>query len=326
MDKYIACVGDVAVDFIVPYADMKRFMRGTKEGTMEEGPKPEVHRCPGGTSGNTATILSQLGSPTLLCTKITTGSQGKFLQRDLVKYDINTDYCIVDGDDYQIMMAILDDNDRVMFKWQDSSVDRELFRHNEIPDEVALKSDIVHIAGVNVWSGTEQGHELARFAERAKELGCIVSVDLNLRLETFGFSDERRAMYEKIINASDIVFGSDADEFGVFTEIADFETSVKQFNNKFPGKIIVARHGKEDTLLIADDQCSFFPSLDVDVVNKVGAGDSFDAGFLHAYHKGDSLQKCVKTGIACAAYTITHKEAHAAPSITELRILISRQK
>jgi len=43
------------------------------------------------------------------------------------------------------------------------------------------------------------------------------------------------------------------------------------------------------------------PALPVHVVDTVGAGDTFDAGFVYGYLQGWSLDKTLKLGIACGS-------------------------
>ena len=45
--------------------------------------------------------------------------------------------------------------------------------------------------------------------------------------------------------------------------------------------------------------------MSVDAVDPVGAGDSFDAGFLYAYLRGQSLEDCMAAGNAAGALCAT---------------------
>jgi sugar/nucleoside kinase (ribokinase family) len=59
---------------------------------------------------------------------------------------------------------------------------------------------------------------------------------------------------------------------------------------------VVARRGAEMTTRHA---------IPVDVVDAVGAGDSFDAGFLHKYLHGADLGECLEFGNRVAALSLT---------------------
>ena len=58
----------------------------------------------------------------------------------------------------------------------------------------------------------------------------------------------------------------------------------------------IARHGSERTESAAHH---------VDVVDPVGAGDSFDAGFLHEYLQGNNLTNCLAAGNLAGALSTT---------------------
>jgi len=47
------------------------------------------------------------------------------------------------------------------------------------------------------------------------------------------------------------------------------------------------------------------PSIAVDAVDAVGAGDSFDAGFLHEYVRGADLRSCLRAGNLAGAFSTT---------------------
>jgi sugar/nucleoside kinase (ribokinase family) len=43
----------------------------------------------------------------------------------------------------------------------------------------------------------------------------------------------------------------------------------------------------------------------VEAVETTGAGDSFNAGFLHQFTRGKNLQECARFGNACGALAVT---------------------
>lgn len=51
----------------------------------------------------------------------------------------------------------------------------------------------------------------------------------------------------------------------------------------------------------------------MEVVDTVGAGDGFNAGFISAAARGLPLRDCVDWGNATACYTISHKGARTVP-------------
>jgi len=44
-------------------------------------------------------------------------------------------------------------------------------------------------------------------------------------------------------------------------------------------------------------------SMEVQVVDTVGAGDNFDAGFIYGYLNGKSIEECLQLGCICGSYS-----------------------
>jgi sugar/nucleoside kinase (ribokinase family) len=53
------------------------------------------------------------------------------------------------------------------------------------------------------------------------------------------------------------------------------------------------------------DQHWFSGALRLDVVDSVGAGDSFNAGFLHQYLRGSDVETCLAAGNVTGALSTT---------------------
>jgi len=66
-------------------------------------------------------------------------------------------------------------------------------------------------------------------------------------------------------------------------------------------KIVVLKRGADGASLRAKDRTISVPSLPVEVADTVGAGDSFDAGFLYGYLSHWDLEKSLKFAAVCGA-------------------------
>jgi sugar/nucleoside kinase (ribokinase family) len=68
---------------------------------------------------------------------------------------------------------------------------------------------------------------------------------------------------------------------------------------------LVVKLGAKGALAVRDRERLVAPSVDVKVVDTIGAGDSFNAGFLHEYVKGASLKRCLQYGNLAGAFSTT---------------------
>jgi sugar/nucleoside kinase (ribokinase family) len=57
----------------------------------------------------------------------------------------------------------------------------------------------------------------------------------------------------------------------------------------------------EGCITLCEGQLFRQAAFPVEIVDTTGAGDSFNAGFLHAWLKRSSLSECLRLGVACGA-------------------------
>ncbi len=84
---------------------------------------------------------------------------------------------------------------------------------------------------------------------------------------------------------------------------ADLETAVGKLSQSVP--LVVIKLGPKGALAQKGSERFTAASKEVVPVDSVGAGDSFDAGFLHEYLRGSDLEKCLATGNAAGALSTT---------------------
>jgi sugar/nucleoside kinase (ribokinase family) len=68
---------------------------------------------------------------------------------------------------------------------------------------------------------------------------------------------------------------------------------------------LVVKLGAKGAVAVRDQERLVAPAVNVKVVDTIGAGDSFNAGFLHEYVRGGSLKRCLENGNFAGAFSTT---------------------
>jgi 5-dehydro-2-deoxygluconokinase len=69
--------------------------------------------------------------------------------------------------------------------------------------------------------------------------------------------------------------------------------------------LIVKTGSRGAVIYLPDGTVQTVPGFPVEVVNILGAGDAFGAGFIYGFLKGWDLYKCCRMGNACGAHVVT---------------------
>jgi 2-dehydro-3-deoxygluconokinase len=132
---------------------------------------------------------------------------------------------------------------------------------------------------------------------------CTLSFDLNWRPRLWAERDP--AVLRELAAASDIVFVG-ADEAEVVWGV-DTPTAIREFLPE--PRTLVVKQGADGATLFEGETELFQPALKVDVVEPVGAGDAFAAGFLFGTLSGWSPSRRLRSGHLRAASSLrTHHD------------------
>jgi sugar/nucleoside kinase (ribokinase family) len=85
--------------------------------------------------------------------------------------------------------------------------------------------------------------------------------------------------------------------------VNDLETAVKKLATMVP--LVVVKCGREGAMAQRGTERMVSPAAKVEAVDAVGAGDSFDAGFLNRYVQGADLPACLAAGNRAGAFSTT---------------------
>lgn len=113
------------------------------------------------------------------------------------------------------------------------------------------------------------------------------------------------------------IFLPNANEARHIAREDDIEKAARKLANIVP--TVVLKLGSRGALALHNGQFYQVPPIAVASVDTVGAGDSFNAGFLHAWTQGANIDRCLHLGNMCGAFSTTAQGGTRAFKDTALR-------
>lgn len=165
-------------------------------------------------------------------------------------------------------------------------------RPEHLDESYIAQAKYLHMTGITP-ALSESCKETIREAIRlAKKNGVKVVFDPNLRLKLWTI-EEARATLLSFAEEADI-FLPGLDELKLLYDTQDFDEIVARLR-KLPGISILK--GDNENYVVEKDSLTSVPFFKVDrVVDTVGAGDGFCAGFLTGLLRGYSYEEAVRLG------------------------------
>jgi sugar/nucleoside kinase (ribokinase family) len=152
-----------------------------------------------------------------------------------------------------------------------------------------------HLSSLYLQQGLQPS--LVELFRRLKAAGLTISLDTNDDPQ-----DLWGGVLKDLLKYVDVLLPNEREATRI-TGTRDPEIAIRQLAELVP--LVVVKLGKEGALAQRGTERFTSPSLKVAAVDAVGAGDSFDAGFLHEYLRGSDLPACLASGNRAGALSVT---------------------
>jgi fructokinase/2-dehydro-3-deoxygluconokinase len=293
---------------------------------LPEGDGPGVLANPaprllgGGSAANTAAGLARLGADCRFVGTVGDDSFGRFATESLIAAGVEAEVATTpDSPTVTVITVMHPGGERLIYIWPPSGG-----AHGDLHEETAVQAvtgaDWLHISGICLRTVPSR-HAILAAMDQAQSEGVVVSFDLNLRLENWGWEGGFRQVVEAAVERSDVVFGAAVDEVQALAEIDDTVEAAMSLAGT--GRLVIARLGAGGAVACSKAGVTTVPGFPVSVVDTVGAGDAFNAGFIAARLGGSDVATGVRWGNAAAALTISKPGARSSPSLSELQALLA---
>lgn len=244
---------------------------------------------------------SKLGSSVGFTGKVGDDTYGSYMVQSLGNYGVNTDAVIVDPSlkTGATVIFVLEE-DRMMVTHPGAM---EHFSADDISD--GLLSGYRHIHTSTLFFQPLLKNSLAGLFKRAKQLGLTTSMDSQWDPEEKWDLD-----LENILPYTDFFLPNESELFAL-AGTTDLNRALSAFS-KYKTCIVVKRGVNGAVLQKGGEKISVGGLRVEHVADTVGAGDSFNAGFIHAFLKGKELKTCLEEGNRTAAVSVTRPGGVAA--------------
>lgn len=213
---------------------------------------------------------------------------GRFMLDEMQKRNVDVSNVIIRPDRQTGLSVILNqDADRAILTYLGLIPNLQA---SDIPDRLLRQAHHLHVA--SYFLQTELQPDLPALFQRAHALGLTTSLDTNYD------PSEKWIGFDELLSATDIFLPNKTEAFSI-TQLDDVESAAKQLANK--SKLVAVKLGADGAVLQTKDKRIFMPSIPVNVVDTIGAGDAFDAGFLYGYLNNWNLEQSLQLATACGA-------------------------
>lgn len=275
---------------------------GASDLTVSSGTRYELSF--GGAESNVAIGLARLGHSVTWVSALGVDAFGDMIEREVSAEGVRV---IVPRDATRptgLMVKNTSVGDTRLVRYYRAGSAASAMGPDDLDTALIGSARILHLTGITPALSTSTRELSLAAAASAKEQGVLVSFDLNYRAALWSEALASAVMRE-LVALSDIVFGG-PEELALIVDRQASHEQLARGVGEFGPRCIVVKDGERGAGMMLDGEWVHQPAHPVEVVDTVGAGDGFVAGFLSEVLDGSSPQSQLQTAVVTGALCCTH--------------------
>ena len=322
-DLDVICLGRMAVDFYAQQIGAR----------LED--VTSFAKYLGGSSANTAFGCARLGLRAAMITRIGDDAMGRFLVETIAREGCDVSHVGVDPSRLTaaVVLGIKDKDTFPLIFLRENCADMAI-GEAEIEESYIARGRALLITGTHF--STEYIDRISNLAlDRARKNDVRTILDIDYRPVLWGLtkrgdgetryiqSDTVTAHLARLLPKFDLVIGT-IEEFNIAGGGTDIMESLAAIRRNSKAVLVVKRGAMGCAVIDGPiprslDEAFNGSGVDVEVLNVLGAGDAFSAGFLSGWVRGEDYDACARYANACGALVVSrHGCAPAMPTRIEL--------
>ena len=308
--------------YVVTLGETMALLRADQPGPLAHA--PALGLGIGGAESNVAIGLARLGTDVVWCGRVGDDSLGVLVQREIRAEGVRTSVR-VDPDaptGLMIKERRTPATQKVAYYRAGSAGSR--LAPDDVPAGLVEDAGLLHVSGITAALSASARATLLDAVDRARSAGVPVSFDVNHRASLWSAA-EAGAFARDLLERVDLVFAGEDEAALVVGPHRRAEDAAAELAALGPREVVVKR-GAQGALSLVDGEVHSAPAVPVDVVDTVGAGDAFVAGYLAERVAGGSPAARLALAVTTGAFTcLTPGDWEGLPRREELSLLTDRE-
>jgi len=213
---------------------------------------------------------------------------GRFMLEALREHGVDVTHVVIDPRIQTGVSVILDrGTDRSILTYPGCMA---ALRADQVTEDALLQARHLHVSSYFLQTALKPG--LPALFRRARSLGLTTSLDTN-----WDPAEVWLGVLDLLPDSS--IFLPNAAEALAISGQADAAQAALDLSTR--AEVVAIKLGAEGAVGAQAGHLAHVASLPVQVVDSVGAGDSFDAGFIYGYLNRWDLERCLRLAAVCGA-------------------------
>jgi 2-dehydro-3-deoxygluconokinase len=307
--------------YVLTFGETMALMRAEQVGPLAHASTMSLGI--GGSESNVAIGLQRLGVQSVWCGRVGADSLGQLVEREIRAEGVDVRVAVDPSAPTGLMIKErrTPATQRVSYYRAGSAGSR--IAPEDIDADLISGASLLHVSGITPALSGQADATLRYAIGVARAAGVPVSFDLNFRGNLWS-PEGAGSVFRDIIPLADIVFAGDG-EAALAVGAAEPEELARRIAALGPSQAVI-KMGAEGALALVNGQVFRQAAVAVAVVDTVGAGDAFVAGYLAELIGDRGPEDRLKTAAATGAFAcLVPGDWEGFPRRSELRLLDAKE-
>ena len=287
---------------VVTVGETMALMRTSTIGSLAHLPSVDISL--GGAESNLAIGLRRLGVPAAWVSRVGDDPLGTRVAREIRAEGVEV-HCTVDPErPTGLMIKSRPSAATTRVDYYRAGSAASALTPGDLPAGLIEQAEILHLSGITPLLSESAHATNVAAVQRAVAAGVQISLDVNYR-SRLGSRDRLADLLGEILEHVDILFGGPEELSILAPEATESDRHSLLRALAADGRQVVVKLGADGGAALADGEIQEAPGHRVDVVDTVGAGDAFVAGYLSAQLEGLDVAARLARANACGALACT---------------------